>query len=520
MANVNGIIGYNKSGSSVNKLLAGYGNDIVDVATGLGYQLNLTSANNVEFDVFLDRVFFQNGSERPLTLNGSASKWTTDFVPRTMVSKYLKNYKEKARLYLLNCSFPSPQAPLDLDGNAVTFPSRVFYPDLFFGSNLTWGIEWGRNGKTNNGSPFFDLDQPLVQDFKATNIKVGDPLFITSGNTQLASKPYFVASIESPLRLKMTENFPATATGLHFWVGSNWFDVATDDNDQLTGGGINSTRLLLFKLMSLWYYTGTQLRQVKDAPGTSSHRSIISKGGYTYYFHGSDPDLAGIYRFDGVSSVKISRGLDPYFRGMDTANYDNVVAWEEGEELRFYLGDLSNTNFNISMSNAVATIHTATNAWDVSPIADVITCATTFRTSNQRDTYCGTNDDEVLKMSSGNSHNGTPIRLTVETKTRYPAGSDVINDYKRVQVIGRKTQGISVKYKLINKPTGVDDQWQPLGQLTDDKTELEFPHEKNTASGYKLQFSELGNLENDTYVEKVTTFYRPQRTRIAQGEGG
>jgi hypothetical protein len=516
MANINGIIGYNRSGSSVNKLLAAYGNDIIDVATGLGYQLNLTSANNVEFEVFLDRIFYQNYAETPMTLNGSASKWTKEYVKRTMISKYIKNYKEKARLLLANCKFDNPQAPLDADGNAITFPSKVFFPDVFYGNTLTWGIEWGRNGKTQAGSPFFNLDQPLVQDFVANNIKVGDPLFITSGNSQLITKPYFVQSIESNLRLRMTENFPVTASSLHFWVGSNWFDVATDDNDQLTGIGFNSTRALLFKLMSLWYYTGNQLRQVKDAVGTSSHRSIISKGGYTYYFHGSSPLKTGIYRYDGVSSVRISRAIEPFIRGMSADNYDSVVVWEEGDELRFYLGDLSNSNYDISMSNAVATYHTGIGVWDVSPIADVITCAATYRTSNREDTYCGTSDDEVLQMADGNSHNGAAIRMLLETKVYYPAGTDVLNEFPRIQVIGRKTNNIKVKYKLWNKPNLVDDKWQPLGELSTDKTEIELPLKNNLASGIQLQFSELGILENDTYLEKISIFYKSKQVRVTQ----
>lgn len=518
MPNISGLIGYNRSGSSVNKLLAGFGTDIVDVTTGLGYQLNLTSANNVEMEVFLDRVFFQNYAERPLTLNGSASKWTPEYAERALIAKYLKNYKEKSRLYLANCKFPNPQTINDKDGNALTFPSRVFYPDLFLGNNLTWGIEWGTNGKSYLDSPYFELAQPVVQNFKTSNIKVGDPLFITSGNTQLVTKPYFVASVESPFRLRLTENLPVTATSLHYWVGSNWFDVATDDNDQITGLGTNSTRLLIFKLMSLWYYTGTQLRQAKDAVGTSSHRSVINKGGYTYYFHGSDPDIAGIYRFDGVSSIKVSRAIDPYIRGMDTGNYDNVVAWEEGEDLRFFIGDLTNANHDISLTNAVATINTVTNAWDVSPIADVITAATTYRTNNRRDTYTGTSDSQVMKMSSGNSHNGTAIRLNVETGPRYPAGTDVINDFTHLQVIARKGRGIKVGLKRWGKPTGVDDRYIPLGELSDDMTELNIPRGKNTASGYSLQFGELGSLENDAFVEKATMFYRPQRTRITEGE--
>lgn len=510
MSSVLGLAGYNKSAASSNVLLAAYGNDVVNLSTGLGYGLALTG-NNVEMESFLDRIFLQDYSTRPKTFNGTA--WSFEYVGRTPIAKYLKNYREKSRIYLGNCKFIGPQVPNDLNGNPLIFPSRVFYPDLWVGNNLTWGIEWGTNGKTVAGSPYFDLALPLAQDFKASNIKIGDPLFITSGNTQLASKFYTVASVESPYRLRMTENFPVTATSLHYWVGSNWFDIATDDNDQITGFGENSTRLLVFKLMSLWYYNGTQKKQIKDAPGTSAHRSIINKRGYTYYFHGSDPLISGIYRHDGVGSTRVSRAIDPFIRGMSTDNYDNVVAWEEGESLRWYLGDITNTNYGISMTNAVATLNTVTNAWDVSPIDDVITCSTTFRTNNRRDTYCGTSDDAVHKMGSGNSFNGTPINMLLETKVYYPSGEDVINEYPRIQFIGRQTKGVKVKVRLWNNPLGVG-EWKGIGELTNDRTELLLPNDYKLSSGIQLGFYENGTLENDIYIEKAIIFYKPSRVRL------
>lgn len=510
MSNVLGICGYNKSSASSNILLAAYGNDVVNVSTGFGYGLAL-SGNNVDMEPFLDRIFLQDYSVRPKTFNGTT--WSTEYVSRTPIAKFQKNYKEKSRIYLGNCKFIGPQAPNDLNGNPLIFPSRVFYPDLYIGSTLTWGIEWGTNGRTTAGSPYFDLDLPLPQDFKAVNIKIGDPLFITSGNAQLAAKPYTVASVESPYRLRMTENFPVTATSLHYWVGSNWFDVATDDNDQITGFGENSTRLLVFKLMSLWYYNGTQKKQIKDAPGTSSARSVINKRGYTYYFHGSDPYSTGIYRHDGVGSTRVSRAIDPFIRGMSAANYDDVIVWEEGENLRWYIGNITNANYGISMTNAVATLNTVTNAWDVSPIDDVITCSTTFRTSNQKDTYCGTGDDAVHKMATGNAFNTAPINMLLETKVYYPSGTDVINEFPRIQIIGRQTKGVKVKVKLWNNPRSVG-EWRGIGELTDDKTELTLPNDYTIASGIQIGYYENGTLENDIYIEKATIFYKPSRVRL------
>lgn len=511
--NIRGIIGYNKQGSSNNKLLAAYENDIIDVAAGTGFGLAHNTANNSEFEVFLDRVFHQNYTNVPITYNGTT--WSREYVGRCLISKYLKRWK--SRLYLGNCKFIGPQIPQDLNSVALSFPSRVFYSDLFQGNTLTWGIEWGTNGKTFSGTRIFQLAAGAnPQDFVASNIKVGDPLFITKGNAQLAGdRPYLVTRVDSAYKLIVDRDFPVTATSLHYWVGSNWFDVETDDGDALTGFGVTSTRLLVSKLLSLHYYTGSSRQPIQGAVGTSSQRSVINdKYGNTYYFHGSDPKISGIYKYNGVGSVKASRAIDPYIQGMSASNYDNVVAWAEGNELRFYLGDLSATNKTEAVTKAVATLNVDTGAWDVGPIGDAITCATQWIVSSEQKSYCGTDSSQILKMDSGNAFKTSAIPSTVETKVYYPAGSEIICDFPYLQVIGRNCRGLRLKYKLWNNPTGVDDQWWPLGELTDDKTEFPLPLNHQTASGIQYKVDEMGTTENDWYIEKISQFYRPNRTRL------
>lgn len=509
MANILGIIGYNKKSASVNKLLAAYGNDVIDVGTGAGYGLAL-NGNAVSMENFLDRVFLQNFNTAPITFNGTA--WSREYTSRTMLAKYLKAVKTKNRIFLGNCKFAAPQAPVDMASAAITFPNRVFYPDLFKGSNLSWGIEWGQNGRVTADGVKFTLsaaDAPLIQNFMTNGIKVGDPLFITSGNAQLASRYYTVRRVLSPYELEMTEKFPVTATALNFWVGSNWFDV----DDAITGLGEHSENLLVLTIFGLSYYTGSQLRRIKDAVGTSSPLSVINKGGFTYYFHGSDPYLSGIYRFNGADVQIISRAIDPFIQGMLAANYDDVVVWEEGNRLRFYLGDLTNTNEGISMTNAVATFDTATNTWSVDPIADVITCATTYITSNRRDTYCGASDSQVLQMADGNSLNTAAMALRLETKVYYPNGSDVLSEIPYIQVIGKQARGIKMQYQLWDDAAGKVGEWTELGELTEDKTELPLKGGKE-ACGIKLAFLGSDTLENDTYIEKVSIFNKPVTRRM------
>ena len=513
MANILGIKGFNRAGTSVNKLMAAYVNDIVDLSTGSGSNLALNENFKVEFDVFLDRLFFQNYDARPLSFDGTT--WTNKYLDRTVRSKYIKSLKSQSRVYLGYCQFTGPQIPLDADGNEITFPSRVFYSDLFIANNLTWGMEWGTNGNVTAGNNLFFLSGALPQNFIANNIKIGDPLVITSGNASLATKTFFVQEIVGPYVLRVTENFDVSASSLDYWVGSNWFDVGPDDNDSITAiEEDTSGNLLISKLFSLFSYNGTNLRQIRDAVGTSSNRSVINTNTGTYYFHGSDPKLSGIYRYDGSDTTRISRPIDPFVQGMDNGQYDDVAVWREGEELRWYLGDLNYTNRNIDMDKAVATYNYALGAWDVSPIKDAITCATPFRFGNENKYYCGNSEGQVLKMGTGTNFNGDPIAFNLETKVFYPSGTEVINEFPRIQVIGRTPKGVSVGYKLWNTPRDVDSEWYSLGELANDKTELSIPTFHKMSSGIQLRFSGIDTLENDMYVEKATIFYNPMRTRM------
>lgn len=524
MANITGLVGFNPS-SGTSRLLAAYGNDINNVTTGTGYSLNL-NGNDCEFEIFLDRVFLQNYNITPKTYDTSTNTWTNKHVGRVLRAKYQQKFK--SRIYLGYCQFTAPQVP-SVDGNDVIFASRIFYSDLFTGSGnteLTWGIEWGRNGKVYSDTNIFfletqGLNEFLQQDFKARNIKVGDPLTILDSDAPSSKgellKTHYVTKVDSAYRLELNTTFTAASSGalLDWWVGSNWFDVSTDDGDVVTGLGENSDRLLVFKLMSLWFYTGSQLRQVKGAPGTSYNRSIINDNfGNTYYFHGSDPKITGIYKYNGVSSVKISRAIDPFIAGMTTANYDNVVAWAEGNELRFYLGDLSTTNLISAITNAVATYNVDTGSWSVDPIADVITAKASWRTVNEEDTYLGTSDDEILQTDDGNSFNTAAISARLETKVYYPSGSEIINEFPYVQIISRNARGVRVKYKLWNNPVNVDSDYFSLGEVAGDKTEFVLPSKHMSASGIQFLFDEMGTTENDWYIEKVSLFYRPDRSRL------
>ena len=188
------------------------------------------------------------------------------------------------------------------------------------------------------------------------------------------------------------------------------------------------------------------------------------------------------------------------FRGEDTDNY--------------YFANIDNSNFDIDMDRAVASLNLDVQGWTVDPIADPVTDSTTFRIGNEQRNFIADNANEVMRMGIGNNFNGSNIASTLETKVYYPKGSEVINTFESIQVIGRQTRGVRVKYKLWDNPTEVDQRWFDLGELSGDKTELIVPHSHNQASGIQFKFDEVGTFENDFYIEKISGFYKVSRSRL------
>src|SRR4030042_1336725 len=395
------LFGYNPS-TGTDRLLAVYGSDIVRVDTGVGYGQNVFSTNKAEFESFLDKAWFVNGSDKNRHFDGTT--WTTTGKELNFPkARFIKRYK--TRLYVAYITI-----------RTTNYPSRVWYSDLPENNLLTWDYETQTNLQqtVETGT----VRSPGAQ-FKTYGIKVGDPFTILTGGN---IGQYNVASVDSETQLTLTDNLVAGGAAATYWVGGNWFDVNTDDNDVIPGLGENGDRLLVFKNDSLHRFDGTTLKQVKGVPGTTSGRSVVNIRDYTLYFH-----RTGIYRYDGVSSTLISRGIQEYIDGIVYTNYNAAVAWKVGEEVyRCFVGDISNSDAGISLSNAYLDYDLATQTWSVGTYTVSIYSATSYIESQAQNTFLGTTASEVYQDNIGNDDGETtPIEWNMETAWHFPFGTQV-----------------------------------------------------------------------------------------------
>ena len=483
---MDGIFGHNRS-DGTDRLLAVYGGDVIRVSNGAGYGQNLTPDVKAEFEAFLDRAWFVNGTDKNRYFNGTTWTSTGNSVDFPL-AKYIKRFR--TRLYVADINYLS-----------TDYDSRVWYSDLPDNNDITWGYETHDNLQQTLDSAVVRAPGAL---FKSKNIKVGDPFTITTGPN---AGEYKVASIDSETQITLTENLATSDPADTYWVGGNWFDVATNDNDIIYGFGENSDRLLIFKRESFFRFDGNTLRQVKGYPGTTSGRSVVNVRGWTFWFHPT-----GIWRYDGSEAVLISRAIQDYIDGISATNYADIVAWRVGEKLRMYVGDISNSDADITLDNAYLEYDTVTQTWTPGTYGKALTCATTFIESSAQNIYLGDDDDEVFQDDTGNSDDTSPINWRGETGWHFPQGTQAELEFTRAFVHAKRGRGINVKYKLYG-PKGEDKEWRPLNDLEDSFTVLRMsPREGTFGRGINFLFIE-SSTNKPPVIERIDQFYRIRTLR-------
>lgn len=495
MADVTMLFGFNRS-DGINQLLAAYGGDIhryesgTMTWTGLFQPISTTARGRMR--TFLDRGFFVNGE---VVKRYDGLTWTNEVVTKKApVAKYVYTDPNQSILYLGYISY-----------QGQTFASRFWKCDLPKSNDVTYGLEYGADLiQTPNSNV---VKSPGAY-FKTRNIKIGDPLIIINGAN---IGEYIVSSVDTETQITLTTNLLYNVAGSQFWVGSNWVNVTTSNNDVMTGFGDNSNQVLVFKNESLHRYDGSSLTKIKGVPGTHSQESVVNIGQYTYYFH-----RTGIWRYNGYTSELISRPVQDYIDGVSSSNYDSIIAWRVNETTyRVFVGDVSNTDFQLSVTDCFLDFDTISQSWSPGSLPITITASTPFLESNVENTYLGTNNAQVFQDNVGSDDNGVAIPWFAETGWHFPGGESIESEITRIQIYAQAGRGIQFKYKLYGTPFDIDKQWRGLGDIKDYVTEIKLKNRRDIdkiARGINIMLEDSDGLKSPI-IEKINVFWRPVTTR-------
>lgn len=465
---------------------------------------SLTDGLDAYFDNFLNSAYMVNGTDGNFQYNGG--DWLNiSNLYDSPIAQFIKLGTD-TRLYLYKIKIAG-----------VSYPSRVWFSDLPKGGNnrytITWGLETGNDLVQTAGSA---VVTSAGSSFVARNIKVGDPLIITSGNNQ---GEYTVQSIDNDRQITLTSNLGVSQTGSSFWVGSNWFDVNTDDGDIGNGLALVSNELLCFKKKSVHRYNSLSktLRKVKNAPGTTSPRSIVEgSDGQTYWYHPT-----GIYRTQGINGQGIDAAIEDIVDAITSANQSKVCGWEEdGKKIVFAIGDVTLRDGD-SITNCEIVFDEDTQNWEIRSRDRQILVATKFLTSTGEKIYGGDSSDSVFELNTGNSFSAsssTAIPFALVLHPVYPAGSEAIVDFTRVRLYVDNGLDVQIFFKRIYYPTAREDQWYTDNDWTSMKgsqrgtrSEWYFPRDTR-ASGIQLKIVESSTNES-FLIKKIVLYYQNEANR-------
>lgn len=465
---------------------------------------NLTDNLDTYFANFLDRVYMVNGTDGNFSYNGG--DWLNiSNLDDSPIAQFIKLGTD-IRLYLYKIKI-----------NGVSYPSRVWYSDLPKGGSssysITWGLETGSDLAQTAGSAVVTSAGSL---FISRNIKVGDTFVITSGNN---AGEYKVQSIDSNTQITLTSNLNNTVASSSFWVGSNWFDVHTDDGDFGMGLSLVSNELLCFKKKSVHRSNllSRTLRKIKNAPGTTSPRSIVEgSDGNTYWYHPT-----GIYRTSGVNGQAIDAAIEDIVGAISSTNQSKVCGWEEdGTKIVMAIGDITLEDGD-TISNCEIVFDEGTENWEIRSRDRQILVATNFLTSTGIKVYGGDGSDGVFELNTGNSFSGTTsvaIPFALVLHPIYPAGSESIVDFTRIRLYVDNGLDVQVMFKRIYYPTKEADQWQTdetwtsmKGSQRGTRSEWTFPI-GTRASGIQLKIIESSTNES-FLIKKIVLYYMNETNR-------
>lgn len=452
----------------------------------------LTDNKDAYMASFIDKVFLVNDTDNNFEYNGTY--WTSNENAKgSPIAKFI--FPLSTRLFLFNIQILGTR-----------YASKCWYSDLPNNNTLTWGLESGTDLVQTAGSAVVTSASSF---FKDRNIKVADPLFILSGANK-RNKFFTVQSVDSDTQITLTEDMTATDTG-SFWLGSNWFDVETDDGDMGNGLGSASNELILYKKNSVSRYNveGQALRRIKDIPGTTSPRSIVSWGGYSYWYHPS-----GIYRTGGGLGENISAPIEDMIDGVADVSQTLVVGFVDQirNEVGMYLGDITLRDGE-TITDCAVVLDLDSNIWTPRSYDRPFKVATNWLKSSIPEIYIGDDSSGVFKLNSGTQFKTSDIPFGLELYPIFPAGEDALVIFNRIRVYIENGPDIQIFYKLIYKPRhGVegiwdsDDTWYALrGSQIGDRVDWYFPTDAR-ASGVKLKFVESGGDES-FLIEKITLYY-------------
>jgi len=222
-------------------------------------------------------------------------------------------------------------------------------------------------------------------------------------------------------------------------------------------------RLVILKEESIYRYDGDNEPEAIITVGTHSGKSVVILG--DLFFH----HPSGIYRMGAGEPVPISRAIQKFLDGMNSANWENVAAGKDLQNIYFWIGDVTISDplefdYGKVYSNVVLVYNVYAQTWTV---YSGWNARSWFYDETTGLTYFGTAAGKIALINTGYSDvDGeviTPISFEYFFMPEDYGYPEKDKEFGVVEVIGRFDSDILIaedydkmvaKQKLNQKKTG------------------------------------------------------------------
>jgi hypothetical protein len=204
------------------------------------------------------------------------------------------------------------------------------------------------------------------------------------------------------------------STGLAF-TSTTWTSRGINPNDgqKVKYALRHRGRAVILKEESIYRYDGANEPEAIITVGTHSWRSVVIGADGRLYFH----HPTGIYELDTGLPTPISRPVEKYLRGMNSANWDYVASARDEKNIYEWIGDVTindplEWDFGRTYTDVVLVFNVYTRRWTVYTGWNI---RTGFFDDTTNKTYFGTNVGKIFEMNVNyvdkDSSTETPISM-------------------------------------------------------------------------------------------------------------
>lgn len=279
-------------------------------------------------------------------------------------------------------------------------------------------------------------------------LRYRDRLYVLNCNSSGTDYPYRAYFSDVPV------------AGVITWTpASDFLDV--DYSEEITGGGTNWDRLVLFTEYSAYMYNQTEFKQVWDV-GCSAHRTIKNSSALMIW---ANSDGVWVSASGGRPENVAGRVID-FFRFSDpTTWFAEVVS----EEYYIYVGSVTVNGVSYTKCRLVLNIPSMT--WRVEETFDTFSVFARYYSGGKNYLYMGASDGDVHVQSKYTdttpiyADDGNPIHSWFQTGAWSLGDPSTVKRLAKILAYSDRAQDLQIKARIVNQNTMATTRFTSLGQL-------------------------------------------------------